>query len=50
VGSLDDLGDGLGVANHELMDQVVGFSRHRCSIDAAPDTALTRGIGRTLRS
>ena len=48
--SLDDLGDGRGVANRELMDHVFGFGGHRRSIDGAPDTGLTRGIGRTLRS
>ena len=47
--SLDDLGDGGGVASRELMDHVVGFGGHGCSIDAAPDTGLTREIGRTLR-
>ena len=47
--SQDDLGDGPGVANGELMDQVLGFGGHGCSIGVGPDTGLTRGIGRTLR-
>ena len=49
LGSLDDVGDGRSVANRELVDQIFGFGGHRCSIGAAPDTGLTRGIGRTLR-
>ena len=49
VSSLDDLSDGGGVADYELMDQSVGFFGHRGSIDAAPDTGLTRGVARTLR-
>jgi hypothetical protein len=51
LGSFDDLGDGGGVTDRELVDQVVvGFSGHGCSISATADTGLTRGIGRTLRS
>ena len=49
VSSLDDLRDGGGVADYELMDHIVGFFGHTGSIDAAPDTGLTRGIARTLR-
>ena len=32
---LDDRGDGGGVADRELVDQVVGFGGHGCSIDAS---------------
>ena len=48
-GLVDDRGDGGGVADGELVDQVVGVGGHGCSIDAGADTALTRGTGRTLR-
>ena len=47
--SLDDLGNVLGAAHRELMDHVLGFGGHGRSIDATPDTGLTRGIGRSLR-
>ena len=36
VGSLDDLGDGGGVAHRELVDHVFGFGGHGCSIGAGP--------------
>lgn len=49
LGSLDDVGNGDCVAHRELMDHVGGFGGHECTIDAASDTGLTRGIGRTLR-
>ena len=37
------VGDGGGVADRELVDQVVGFGGHAWSIDGTPDTGLTRG-------
>ena len=49
VGPLDDLGDGGVVAHRELVDHVLGFGGHGCSVGGTPDTGLTRGIGRTLR-
>ena len=48
-GLLDDAGDGGGVSDRELVDQVVGVCGHRSSVNWGPDTALTRGVGRTLR-
>ena len=33
LGPLDDLGDGGGVAHRELVDHVVGFGGHGCSIE-----------------
>src|SRR3954453_18331518 len=50
LGPLDDLGDRGWVADHELMDHVVGFVGHVSSIRAYPDTGLTRQIGHTLPS
>ena len=44
VGLVDDGGDGGGVADRELVDQVGGFGGHVRSIDVGPDTGLTRGI------
>jgi hypothetical protein len=32
-----------------LVDHVLGFGGHGCSVDATPDTGLTRVFGRTLR-
>lgn len=48
LGPLDDRGDRGGVADCELMDHVVGFGRHSCSIDATADTGLTRRTAHTL--
>ena len=48
-GLLDDAGDGGGVSDRELVDQVVGVCGHRGSVNWGADTALTRGAGRTLR-
>jgi hypothetical protein len=45
----DDRGDGGWVTDGEFVDQLVWFCGHSRSIDASPDTGLTRGIGRTLR-
>ena len=41
-GPLDDLGDGGGAAHRQLMDHVVGFGGHGCSVGGTPDTALSR--------
>jgi hypothetical protein len=49
LGPLDDVGDGGVAAHHQLVDDVLGFGGHRCSVGGTPDTALSRGVGRTLR-
>ena len=36
VGPLDDLGDGGGVADRQLVDHVLGFGGHGCSVGADP--------------
>lgn len=45
LGPLDDFGDGGGAAHHQLVDHVVGFGSHVCSVGGSPDTALSRGVG-----
>ncbi len=42
VGPLEDLRDGGVAAHHQLMDHVVGFGGHGCSVGGTPDTALSR--------
>ena len=49
VGPLNDLGDGGVAAHHQLMDDIMGFGGHGCSVGGTPDTALSRTPGRTLR-
>ena len=49
LGLLDDRSDGGWGADGEFVDQLVWFGGHSSSIDAGPDTGLTRGIGRTLQ-
>ena len=36
VGPLDDLGDGGVVADHQVMDHVVGFGGHGGSVSGTP--------------
>ena len=49
AGACDDLVNVARVADRELMDDVVRIGEHRLSVDVAPDTALTRDVGRTVR-
>ena len=50
VGPLDDLGDSGVAAHSQLVDDVLGFGGHGRSVGGTPDTALSREVGRTLRS
>jgi hypothetical protein len=36
VGPLDDFGDGGLAAHDQVMDQVVGFGGHACSVGSTP--------------
>ena len=42
MGQLDDFGDGGLVAHRQLVDDVLGFGGHDCSMRGPPDTGLTR--------
>jgi predicted ATPase/DNA-binding SARP family transcriptional activator len=44
LGPLDDLGDGGLTAHGQLVDDVLGFGGHGCSVGGTPDTALSREV------
>ena len=49
AGLLDDGGDGGGVSDGELVEDVGRVGGHGGSVEGSADTALTRETGRTLR-